>query len=75
MHAGHNAQEEIEAYVAAFLETLIDRFRPDARDTNLAIRFISELVMHVVRQLAVNADRLQLVEDSVAGTFEHGWNA
>jgi hypothetical protein len=30
--------------------------------------------VHVVRQLAVDADRLQLVEDSVAGTFEHGWN-
>ena len=75
MHAGHNAHEEIEAYPTAFLETLIDRFRPDARNSNLAIRFIGEFVVHVVRQLAVDADRLQLVEDSVAGTFEHGWNA
>jgi hypothetical protein len=74
MHAGHNAHEEIEAYPSAFLKTLIDCFRPDARDSNLAIRFISELVVHVVRELAVDADRLQLVEDSVAGTFEHGWN-
>ena len=74
MHAGHNAHEEIEAYPTAFLETLIDRFRPDPRDSNLAIRFIGEFVVHVVRQLAVDADRLQLVEDSVAGTFEHGWN-
>ena len=74
MHAGHNAHEEIEAYPTAFLETLIDRFRPDARDSNLAIRFIGEFVVHVVGQLAVDADRLQLVEDSVAGTFEHGWN-
>jgi hypothetical protein len=74
MHAGHNAHEEIEAYPTAFLETLIDRFRPDARNSNLAIRFIGEFVVHVVRQLAVDADRLQFVEDSVAGTFEHGWN-
>jgi hypothetical protein len=73
VHAGHDAHEEIEAYPTAFLETLIDRFRPDAGDSNLAIRFIGELVMHVVGQLAVDADWLQLVEHSVAGTFEHVW--
>ena len=74
VHAGHDAHEEIESNPTAFLETLIDRFRPDARDSNLAIRFIREFVMHVVRELAVDADRLKLVEDSVAGTFEHGWS-
>ena len=67
MHAGHDADEEIEANPTAFLETLIDRFRPDARDSNLAVRFIRELVVHVVRQLAVDADWLQLVEDSRRG--------
>ena len=66
VHAGHDAHEEIKSNPTAFLETLIDRFRPDARDSNLAIRFIGELVMHVVRQLAVDADRLKLVENSLA---------
>jgi len=66
VHAGYDAHEEIESYPTAFLETLIDRFRPDARDSNLAIRFIREFVMHVIRELAVDADRLKLVENTLA---------
>jgi hypothetical protein len=66
VHAGHHAHEEIKTYPTAFLETLIDRFRPDARDSNLAICFIREFVMHVVRELAVDADRLKLVENTLA---------
>ena len=71
VHAGHDAHEEIKSYPTAFLETLIDRFRPDACDSNLAIRFIREFVMHVVRELAVNADWLHPVEHRVARSFEH----
>jgi hypothetical protein len=48
MHAGHDAHEEIEAYPTAFLEALIDRFRPDAGDADLSVRFVRELVMDVV---------------------------
>jgi len=66
VHAGHDTHEEIESNPTAFLETLIDRFRPDARDSNLAIRFVREFVMHVVRELAVNADRLQSMQHRVA---------
>ena len=66
VHAGHDTHEEIESNSTAFLKTLIDRFRPDARDSNLAIRFIREFVMHVVRELAVDADRLKLVENTLA---------
>jgi len=64
VHRGDNADEEIEADAIAMLQAGADRFRPDARDAHVSLRIVDELKVHVVRELAVNADRLQLVKDS-----------
>ena len=66
MHAGHDADEKIESNPATLLQPLINRLWSYARNADLSVRFIGEFVMHVVRQLAVDADRLKLVENSLA---------
>ena len=45
----------------------------EPRDPRRPVGFIRERVMDVVGELAVNADRLQLVKHGVAGSFEHEW--
>ena len=74
MHAGHDADEKIQSNPATFLQPLINRLWSYACNADLSVRFVGEFVMHVVRQLAVDADRLELVQDSVARSFEHGWS-
>jgi len=64
VHRGDNADEEIEADAIAMLQAGADCFRPDARDAHVSLRIVDELKVHVVRELAVDADRLQLVKDS-----------
>jgi len=64
VHRGDNADEEIEADAIAMLQAGGDRFRPDTRDPHVSLRIVDELKVHVVRELAVDADRLQLVKDS-----------
>ena len=71
MDRGDDANEEIEADAIAFRETGGDCFPADAGDADLAVRFVGEPVVHVVRQLAVDADRLYAVHDRVAGPFQH----
>ena len=71
MDRGDDANEEIEADAIAFRETGRDGFPADAGDADLAVRFVSESVVHVVRQLPVDADRLNAVQDCLAGSFQH----
>ena len=66
MHSRDNADQEVESDAVALLESRSDRFGADAGDANVALGIVFELVMHVVRELAVNADRLQLVKHGVA---------
>ena len=61
-----DADEEIEQYAVPFLQTRHERLRSHARHAHLAVRFVREPVMQVVRQLAVNADRLQPIQDRFA---------
>ena len=63
MHRGDNADEEIEADAIAILQAGAHRFGPHTRDTHVALRIVDELKVHVVRELTVNADGLNLVKD------------
>ncbi len=67
----HNSYKEVEANAVAGLKTRADRLAADARDAHLAVGLVGERVVHVVRQLAVNADRLQTMQHGVSGSFEH----
>jgi hypothetical protein len=74
VHGGDDAHEEIEADASALLQSGLERLCADARDADLTVGFILELVVNVVRELTVDADRLQLVKYGVARAFEHSWN-
>jgi hypothetical protein len=71
MHGGDDANEEIESNPAAFLQSGLERFGSDASHACLPVRFVRERVVDVLRELAVDADRLQLVKHGVSGAFEH----
>ena len=71
MHRRNDADEKVEAYAVAGLEAVSDRFATNARHTRLAVGLVGKRVVQVVGQLAVDADRLQSLEDRVSGTFEH----
>jgi hypothetical protein len=53
------------------LEVLRHRLRPDPRDVDLALRILHVGEAHIPRHLAVNAEGLYPLEDSVACAFEH----
>ena len=72
MNGGDDADKEVEADAFALLQARAERFLADARDPDLAVGFIGEGVVNVVRQLAVDTERLQLVQDGVPGSFQHG---
>jgi hypothetical protein len=71
MNRRDNADEEIEADPIALLQPGREHFRPDARDPHLAVGLVGELVVHVVRQLAVNADGLHSMKHRVATALQH----
>ena len=75
MNGRDDADEEVEADAVAGLKAGADRLAADARDAHLAVGLVGERVVHVVRQLAVDADRLHAVQHGVAGSFEHGLSA
>ena len=66
-----HADEKIEADLVAHLQPGRERFGPDSRDARLAIRFVGERVVHVVRQLTVNADWLHPVQHALSGSLQH----
>ena len=69
MNRGDHADEEVEANTIAFLKAGREYFGPDARDPHLAVGLVGELVVHVVRQLAVNADWLHSMKHRLATAF------
>ena len=67
----HHPDEEIEADLVTDLKTRFERLRTDARHSRLAIGFIRKGVMHVVRQLTMDADRLHALQHTVSGSLQH----
>ena len=66
VHRRDNADEEIEADAIALLQSRSDRLGADTRNAYVALGIIRKLIVHVIRELAVNADRLQLVKHGFA---------
>jgi hypothetical protein len=71
MNGGNNADEKVQADAVAGLKAYANGLAADASDAHLAVGLVGKRVVHVVRQLAVDADRLQAVQHGVAGSFEH----
>ena len=72
MNRCHHADQKIEANLVANLEPRLERLRTDSRDSRLAVGFVRERVVHVVRQLAMNADRLHSLQHTFSRSFQHG---
>jgi hypothetical protein len=66
MHGRDDSNKEIEPDAIALLQSGSDGLGADARNPHMALRVVRKLIVHVVRELAVNADRLQLVKHGVA---------
>ena len=71
MHRRDDTDEKVQADAVASLESYADGFAADPRDTGLTVGLVGERVVHVVRQLTVNADWLQAVQHGFPGSFEH----
>jgi len=65
MHGGDDTHEEVESHSLPRLQSHPDGFAADACNTNLAVGLVGEGVVHVVRQLTVDADWLQAVQHGV----------
>ena len=65
------AEDEVHVDEIPFLETRGERLRADARDPHLLVRFVGELVVHIVGQLPVDADRLHPVQHRFSCSLEH----
>jgi len=66
VNAGHDADEEVESDAVALLESRSDGLGAHARHPHMALGIVRELIVHVVGELAVNADRLELVKHGFA---------
>ena len=64
--SGDDPDQEVEYDPVALLQPGSEGLRADAGDPQLAIGLVREPVVQVVGQLAVDADRLQLVQDRFA---------
>ena len=71
MNRRDNTYQEVEADAVAGLQARADGLTADAGHPDLTVGLVFERVVHVVRQLAVDADWLQAVQHGVAGSFEH----
>jgi hypothetical protein len=71
VNGGHDADQKVEPHPIAGLEASRHGLRPDARDARLAVGLVGERVGDIVRELTVNADRLQTVDDGFARSLEH----
>ena len=69
MDRGDHPYEKIEANLVAHLQPGRERLGPDARDARLTVRFVGERVVHVVRQLAMNADWLNPMKNRLTTAF------
>src|SRR5688572_29361975 len=75
MHGRHHPYQEIEPHALALVHPGRDGLSADSGHAKLAVRLVDETVMKVVRQLAVDADRPDPVQDGVARSLEHGQSA
>jgi len=66
MHRCNDADEKIEPHSVSGLQSHADGLAAHTSHAHLAVGLVSERVMHVVRQLAVNTDRLQAVQHGVS---------
>jgi len=64
-HGGDHTHEEVELDPISLLESSGQHFRADARDPHLTVWLVGEGVVHVVRELTVNADGLQSMQHGV----------
>ena len=71
MNVCDNAHEKIESNAVAGLQTWSKGFWTYAGHTRLLVGFVCEPIVHVVRQLTVDTNRLQSFEYSVARSFQH----
>ena len=72
LHVGDDAEDEIEDDAVARLEPLGHGLGPDAGDADLLRIVVRVDVVHVERNLAVDADRLHLAQHRLPGSVEHG---
>lgn len=64
-HGSDHTHEEVELDAISLLESRGQHFRADARHPHLTVWLVGEGVVHVVRELAVNADGLQSMQHRV----------
>jgi hypothetical protein len=64
-HGSDHTHEKVELDAISLLESRGQHFRADARNPHLAVWLVGEGVVHVVRELTVNADRLQSMQHRV----------
>ena len=70
--ADRDADEVLDLNAVARLEVVADhRLRADARHVDLAVRIFDVGEVDVPRHLAVNAHRLDLLQNAVARSFKH----
>ena len=71
-HADRDADDIFDLDAIAGLEVAADDgLRSDARHVDLAVGILDVVEVDIPRHLAVDAERLNLPENSLAGTFEH----
>src|SRR3954469_12691756 len=66
-----HADDVFDLDAIARLEIVDDRFGPDPRHRDLAVRILDRREEHVERHLAMDADRLDALQNSVFRSLEH----
>jgi hypothetical protein len=66
MNGGHDADEKVQPDAVSRLQSGRQRLRPDARDARLTLWLVGERVRHIIRELTVDADRLQAPDEGFA---------
>jgi hypothetical protein len=69
VHERHHAHQKIQPNAVVGLKPWRQRLGADARHMRLSVRLVGERVVQIVRELPMDADRLQPVEDGIAGAF------
>jgi len=72
MDRGDDPDEEVEPHLVADLEPGLECLRSNSRNSRLTVGFVRERIVHVVRQLAMNADRLHSLQHTFSRSFQHG---
>src|SRR5918995_21469 len=72
-HTDDGSQHVFEPDPVARLQLVAYPFRPDARRLDWALPGVGGGEKEIPRDLPVDADRLHLAEDGIAGAFQHSW--